>query len=75
MAQDILNQTQVNGGLQEMRGVRMTQRVHMRSLLNPTSLPGVVESALHTATRHRAAIVGQTMSQAVARGGGKQPHG
>ena len=52
MAQDVLNQPQVNTSLQQVRGVRMTQRVHMGWFVKATGLPGRMKSILHTAASH-----------------------
>src|SRR5512144_2014235 len=61
MAQKLLNQPQVNTRLQQVRRIRMPQRVHMGALPEATGLPGRVKRILHTATSHRTTVMGQTM--------------
>jgi hypothetical protein len=45
----------------------------MGPLVENTALPGAVESTLHTAARHRSAIMGQTVRQTVPGGRRKEP--
>ena len=73
MAQVVLNHAQVEASLQQVGGVGMAQRMHMRPLVEATAFERRAESTLQTAARDWTAIVLQTMRQPVARGCGKQP--
>src|SRR5450759_810607 len=65
MAQVVLNQPQVNACFQQVRSVGMSQRMDMGSLVDAALLPGALESTLHTATRHRPPLMGQTVGQSM----------
>jgi len=75
MAQVVLNHPQVEPGFQQVGGVGMSQRMHVRPFGDTAAFERRAESTLQTAARDRATIVRQAMGQSVARGCGKQPHG
>ena len=74
MAQVVLNQAQVEARFQQVGGVAMAQGVHMRALGDATSC-SAAESTLHTAARHWATIMRQTMASPCRVGAGNNHSG
>ena len=73
MTEDLLDQAQAHPGGVEVRRVRMAQRVHRRVFGDPALEDRAPERTLETAARDGPALVGQAVTQAVARRGRDQP--
>ena len=60
-----MNLAQVDAGLEEMRGVRMPQRVNMSVLVHPGRFQGVPKRLLNGVQRHGLVGVGAVRAAAV----------
>ena len=73
VAQPLLDQAQVDAGFQQLRGPRMTQRVHGSALVKAAIFERGVEGLLDAALGHRLSRLRQV--DVVTTFGGKEQHG
>ena len=73
MPQVHLDETEVHAVFQQMGGVGMPQRVHMRALVHPALAERPDERRLQARTRNRPGAGGHEVPRALADGRGKQP--
>jgi hypothetical protein len=75
MAENFLDDPQVDAGFQQMGGVTMTQRVHVSGLAHPALEQRRAKGLLQSGACDRPAAVLDAVSQAVTGDGGEQPLG